>query len=399
MVIYSERRMPGLFWVALIGVGVIFLGLLAASLSDAIQGSFNPYGALFWGAIGYVLIRGHGWNLGYRIQLVEGALEWRAPLRRVLIPLADLESASVRRRWLAFPGRRAVLTTSSGGAYAVSIGDRAQVRQLVALFEAAQRRAPQCTLVVDSGTSPGNSAPVGLLVIMLGGALLAALGVIATAQSAPPEAAPPTSRSPFPTRELSATSQGPVSSAPPSTEPPATTTTIPCPPPAAPPDPPTGPPAANPRPARVSPSDQSRRPAVAPATRITLVGCGRFVLDPGRYDVDASNVPISLTYRAGNGFAVTIDGTEALEIEFMPPDGQDLTRGVYANVKGIGDHNPVKGGFSLRGRGQGCSDRSTFTIYEFTAVYDIVTRLLATFEQRCESLDGPPNYGVIDLVA
>lgn len=180
---------------------------------------------------------------------------------------------------------------------------------------------------------------------------------------------------------------------PPST----TTTTAPCVPPEPPPNPPVGPaPDGTNGTTRIAPSDQSRPPAATPPTKITLVGCHVYLLRRGTYSYDPGNARISISYHYGNTISVDIYGDEDSHVEFAPPIGKDLARGVYTSIPEWGARNASIGGFSFSSEGSGCKSQSTFTIYELTVVDNLVTRLLATFQQLCIEIESQ-TYGIVDF--
>lgn len=143
-------------------------------------------------------------------------------------------------------------------------------------------------------------------------------------------------------------------------------------------------------------SDDRVGSKAGPGTRITIVACGGRD-ENGRYEYTPENALIGISFLHGNALSVGVEGDEDWDMEFAPPQGEQLARGVYEDVQRFPFHNPVKGGFSLSGRG-GCNEElSTFKIYEITFTGGGVTRFLATFQHRCEHAGAPPTYGVIDF--
>lgn len=178
-----------------------------------------------------------------------------------------------------------------------------------------------------------------------------------------------------------------------------TSTTKACVPPELPPNAPTNVvKGAPPGPTTTQPFDRTTPTAAGPATKITLVGCGGYILGPNSYGYSPNNAQISVSYTFQSALSLRIEGDEGWHIEFAPPQGQELTRGVYENVQRFGFHNPVTGGFSISGEGRGCNEeKSTFRIYEIKTVDNTVTRLRATFVHHCETDASPPDHGVVDF--
>ena len=250
--------------------------------------------------------------------------------------------------------------------------------------------------------STGTKEPVALLVGLIVAAVIAVLvpivmlaRLVADQDAADPDrasVAAPTYGTPFPTTPLDTTGPSPAAT---------TSTATACVPPAVPPDAPTnvvkGAPSG---PTTTQPFDPARPSAAGRATKITLVGCGGYVLGSNRYSYDPGNAQISVSYTYRSALSVRIEGDEGWRVEFAPPEGQELTRGVYENVQRFPFNNPVTGGFSISGEGRGCNEeRSTFKIYEIKTVNATVTRLLATFVHSCESDASRPDHGVVDFSA
>jgi hypothetical protein len=181
----------------------------------------------------------------------------------------------------------------------------------------------------------------------------------------------------------------------------ATTTvpTTPCVPPEFPPNPPTNPPTVDPdapsSTRQVTTADPISK--AGPSTKIIVVECS----SPQRstpYRYDPTNARISVNVSVRNTVQVHVHGDEIWQVQFAPPDGQDLARGQYSNVKDTGSHNPITAAFGLSSPFAGCTSgaRSNFRIYEITIVNDAVARLLAAFERSCTG-SGQPTYGVIDF--
>lgn len=246
------------------------------------------------------------------------------------------------------------------------------------------------------------NGPLLLPLLIIAAALAVLLVFLATGTIGPDrrnraQAAPPTTVEGLFNVPADASRRAPVPSSPSQV----TSTTTKCEPPKAPPNAPknaaTAGPTGPPTTVQFDPSEPS--PAGS-STSITLVGCGSYILGSGRYRYDLSNARITVRYNYGNAIVVNIEGDERWDISFGPPQGQQLARGVYANVQRFPFNNPVAGGFDVSGEGRGCNEeRSTFTIYEIKVVNNLVTRLLAYFEQHCEQPDAPGSYGVVDFTA
>jgi len=147
MVDYRERSMPGLYWIALALVGGFFYPLiLVVTVMDALDGStFNPLGAIFWGAVLFVVVRVYGTRQAYRLRIVDDSLEWRAPLRRRHVPLTALAAAKLERRRGLSGQWRGHITTTSGETFPVGVRDRRQARRFVGFCEAVRLRVPDFT--------------------------------------------------------------------------------------------------------------------------------------------------------------------------------------------------------------------------------------------------------------
>jgi hypothetical protein len=195
-----------------------------------------------------------------------------------------------------------------------------------------------------------------------------------------------------------------VSPAPYPVQPPPTmvTTTVPttpCVPPEWPPNPPTNPPPVDPNAPSTTRPLTSGDPSTkaGPTTKIIAVDCSsKQRSTPYRYD--PTNAKISVNFNHQNTVEVFVHGDERWGFAFTPPEGQELARGQYSNVKDAATHNPLTGGFRLSSPFGSCNGdgRATFRIYEITVVKDTVVRLVATFEHHCET-GGQPSYGVIDF--
>ena len=164
-------------------------------------------------------------------------------------------------------------------------------------------------------------------------------------------------------------------------------------------DAPTRPPSAIPAtPTENAPSGGQRSARAGPDSEVILVGCGGYILESESYRYTPRNSVITVGASHSNALTVNVTGDENWHIDFAPPAGQALARGVYADVQRFPFNNPVFGGFDLGGEGRGCNEEtSTFKIYEIQVENGLVTRLLAAFEQHCESPGAPPAYGIVDF--
>ncbi len=140
---YRERGMPAFYLIALFGSGLFFLFLVVITILDpAPDGSFNPFGAIIWGAVLAVVVR-YGLRHAYRVRIVGDTLEWDAPLRRRHLPLTALTAAQVT-------GQKACLTTTSGDTITVAVPSRRTARQFFGFCEAVQRRVPDFKLPTET---------------------------------------------------------------------------------------------------------------------------------------------------------------------------------------------------------------------------------------------------------
>lgn len=173
-----------------------------------------------------------------------------------------------------------------------------------------------------------------------------------------------------------------------------------CSPPDQPGNPPTKPAPAAPGPP-AGPFHENLSTSAGSRTKITLKGCdGAYVLPPRTRTFRPKDAPIMAEYVAGEyggGINIVIgdiflNTSEQWMITFTPPTGQNLARGTYA-----GREKNDRVAATVSGDGRACGWYSSFKIYEIKIVDDRVVRLLATFEERCEQPDAPPNYGVVDF--
>lgn len=179
-------------------------------------------------------------------------------------------------------------------------------------------------------------------------------------------------------------------------------TTVPC----VPPDTPASPPM-NPAVPAVSPT--TSRPffnpvpsQAGPTTEITLVGCGSFVLASNRLTYAPDSAAITAAYEPAGDVRLRIHGDRDWDIQFGPPAGRPLARGLYSEVPGYRESSGQMGRFSLQGSRVCEGEKSTFRVYEIRIIADVVARFLATFEHRCATGTGaniPPSYGVVDFSA
>ena len=87
--------------------------------------------------------------------------------------------------------------------------------------------------------------------------------------------------------------------------------------------------------------------------------------------------------------------------QLIPPSGQLLARGVYANLPAIEPGDTTTGAFEFGGDGRACgAPDSTSTVVSYTISVSgyHVSRLLATFEQHCAGT-AQPTYGIIDFTS
>jgi len=143
--------MPALYWITLFGVGLLFLVLVVVTIVTAADGSFNPFGAIFWGSMLAVVVRRYGLGQAYQVRIVGDTLEWDAPLRRRHLPLTALTAAQVTgQKAFGLSVGRARLTTTSGDTFTVAVPSRREARQFFRFCEAVQRRVPDFKLPTET---------------------------------------------------------------------------------------------------------------------------------------------------------------------------------------------------------------------------------------------------------
>lgn len=123
---YHQEGMPWGFWlgIALVGLMALTLDLIfVAGLLGADWGGGGPAGAMFWTAILVTLVSRYGRRSAFSLKVDGDQLVWRAPLRTVRVPLAEVAGYDSGPRSM-LGERPGALNLAHGTALPVSVPNR-----------------------------------------------------------------------------------------------------------------------------------------------------------------------------------------------------------------------------------------------------------------------------------